>query len=199
MFSQRPEPSAAADGALELAATVVEARDLFKQPLTAPELKPYDALLLDPPRAGAEAQIKVLARSHMPRIAYVSCDAATFARDAALLTKAGFKPGSEVALALDPAASEFFKNGKYEISGEGLSLSPAQMADYYADLVAAYVEPSGEVDATAEELIAYVKERMAGFKVPRYIRFIDEWPMSASKIQKFKLRRELMDELGLTD
>ena len=52
----------------------------------------------------------------------------------ASIEKAGFKPGIDVALALDCAATEFFKNGKYEISGEGLSLSPTQMADYLAKL-----------------------------------------------------------------
>ncbi len=52
--------------------------------------------------------------------------------------KAGFKPGTEVALALDCAATEFFKNGKYEISGEGLSLSPHQMADYLGALAKDY-------------------------------------------------------------
>ncbi|NOU02174.1 MAG: phosphopyruvate hydratase [Novosphingobium sp.] len=56
----------------------------------------------------------------------------------ASIDKAGFKAGSEVKLALDCAATEFFKNGKYEISGEGLSLSPVQMADYLADLTKAY-------------------------------------------------------------
>jgi fatty-acyl-CoA synthase/long-chain acyl-CoA synthetase len=71
--------------------------------------------------------------------------------------------------------------------------------DRLAEVPAAYVEPSGEGDASAEELIAYVKERLASFKVPRHIRFIDEWPMSASKIQKFKLRVQLMEELGLKD
>lgn len=50
-----------------------------------------------------------------------------------------------------------------------------------------------------EELIAYVRERIASFKVPRHVRFVDEWPMSASKIQKFKLRQQLMAELGLSD
>ncbi len=54
------------------------------------------------------------------------------------ITKAGFKPGTQVALALDCAATEFFKNGKYEISGEGLSLSPHQMADYLAALAKDY-------------------------------------------------------------
>lgn len=56
----------------------------------------------------------------------------------ASIEKAGFKPGSEVALALDCASTEFFKNGKYEISGEGLSLSPIEFADYLADLCNAY-------------------------------------------------------------
>ena len=54
------------------------------------------------------------------------------------ITKAGFKPGTEMALALDCAATEFFKNGKYEISGEGLSLSPVEMADYLAALARDY-------------------------------------------------------------
>jgi enolase len=52
--------------------------------------------------------------------------------------KAGFKAGSEIKLALDCAATEFFRNGKYEISGEGLSLSPVEMADYLAALCADY-------------------------------------------------------------
>jgi 23S rRNA (uracil1939-C5)-methyltransferase len=70
-----------------------EVRDLFKQPLTAVELAPCDAVVLDPPRAGAEAQARVLARSRVPVIAYVSCDAASFARDAAILGAGGYKIG----------------------------------------------------------------------------------------------------------
>lgn len=54
------------------------------------------------------------------------------------IDKAGFKAGEDVVLALDCAATEFFKNGKYEISGEGLSLSPTEMADYLAKLCADY-------------------------------------------------------------
>ena len=54
------------------------------------------------------------------------------------IAKAGFKPGIEIALALDCAATEFFNQGKYEISGEGLSLSPAEMADYLAALCKDY-------------------------------------------------------------
>jgi enolase len=52
----------------------------------------------------------------------------------ASIEKAGFKLGSDMVLALDCASTEFFKNGKYEISGEGLSLSPEAMADYLAKL-----------------------------------------------------------------
>lgn len=68
-----------------------------------------------------------------------------------------------------------------------------------AEIPAAYIEREGNVAVEAEELIAYTRKRLASFKVPRHIRFIEEWPMSASKIQKFKLRRALMDELGLKD
>jgi enolase len=53
----------------------------------------------------------------------------------ASIEKAGFKAGEEVVLALDCAATEFFRDGKYEISGEGLSLDPRTMAQYLADLV----------------------------------------------------------------
>jgi enolase len=56
----------------------------------------------------------------------------------ASIEKAGFKAGDEVVLALDCAATEFFKDGKYEISGEGLSLDPHTMAQYLADLCADY-------------------------------------------------------------
>jgi enolase len=56
----------------------------------------------------------------------------------ASIDKAGFKAGEDVVLALDCAATEFFKNGSYEISGEGLSLSPLMMADYLAELCDAY-------------------------------------------------------------
>ena len=70
-----------------------EVRDLFKLPLTPMELNAYDAVVLDPPRAGAEAQVGALANSRVPVIAYVSCDAASFARDGALLVKGGYRMG----------------------------------------------------------------------------------------------------------
>lgn len=56
----------------------------------------------------------------------------------ASIEQAGFKPGEDIVLALDCAATEFYKNGKYEISGEGLSLDGAGMADYLAKLCADY-------------------------------------------------------------
>lgn len=68
-----------------------EARDLFRRPLEPDELKGVDAVVIDPPRAGAEAQIAVLAKARVPVIAYVSCNPATFARDAKVLVAAGYR------------------------------------------------------------------------------------------------------------
>jgi 23S rRNA (uracil1939-C5)-methyltransferase len=67
-----------------------EKRNLFRRPLTEMELNAFDAVSLDPPRAGALEQAKTLARSKLARIAYVSCDADSFARDARLLIDGGF-------------------------------------------------------------------------------------------------------------
>jgi enolase len=66
------------------------------------------------------------------------------------VSAAGYKLGDDVLLAMDPAASEFFKNGRYEISGEGKSLSPAEMADYYVSLASDYPIASIE-DGMAED------------------------------------------------
>ena len=85
--------AAAVRGAQGLKPVTVEKRDLFKSPMTPPELAPYDAVVLDPPRAGAETQVRALAASKIARIAYVSCDATSFARDARILADAGFVPG----------------------------------------------------------------------------------------------------------
>ena len=63
---------------------------------------------------------------------------------------AGYKLGDDVLIALDPAASEFFKNGRYEIAGEGKSLTPAEMADYYVALAKDYPIASIE-DGMAED------------------------------------------------
>ncbi|MEL7165780.1 MAG: class I SAM-dependent RNA methyltransferase [Pseudomonadota bacterium] len=66
------------------------ARDLFRRPLMPDELN-HDAAVIDPPRAGASAQIAELAQSRIPVIAHVSCNPATFARDAKTLTDAGYR------------------------------------------------------------------------------------------------------------
>jgi fatty-acyl-CoA synthase len=66
------------------------------------------------------------------------------------------------------------------------------------EVPAAYVKLRDSA-VSADELIAFARERIASFKVPRHVRFVEEWPMSASKIQKFKLRQQLMAELGLSD
>lgn len=66
-------------------------RDLFRRPLVDAELKKFDAIVLDPPRQGAEAQARELARSKVPLVVYVSCGPATFARDAKILCTAGYR------------------------------------------------------------------------------------------------------------
>jgi 23S rRNA (uracil1939-C5)-methyltransferase len=70
-----------------------ELRDLFKRPLSVPELARFDAVVLDPPRAGAVAQIREIANSRVRRIVYVSCNPASFARDARLLVDGGYRMG----------------------------------------------------------------------------------------------------------
>ena len=79
--------------ALKRAAPLVAAehRDLYRRPLMASELAGLDAVVLDPPRSGAEAQVEQLAASTVPRIAYVSCNPATFAKDAATLAAGGYR------------------------------------------------------------------------------------------------------------
>jgi len=63
---------------------------------------------------------------------------------------AGYKPGDDVVLALDPASTEFFKDGKYELEGEGRTLDADGMVDYYAELVSKYPITSIE-DGLAED------------------------------------------------
>ncbi len=68
----------------------VEHRDLFRRPLTAAELDRFAAVVLDPPRAGAKEQVAEISAARVPRIAYVSCNPATFARDARRLQEGGY-------------------------------------------------------------------------------------------------------------
>ena len=69
----------------------VEKRDLFRRPLMTQEFKPFDAVVFDPPRAGAEFQCKELARSGVKKIAAVSCNPLTLARDLAILVEGGYR------------------------------------------------------------------------------------------------------------
>jgi 23S rRNA (uracil1939-C5)-methyltransferase len=72
---------------------VAEPRDLFRRPFVAQELNGLDALVFDPPRQGAEAQARELAKSRVPAIVAVSCNPATFARDAKILIDGGYRLG----------------------------------------------------------------------------------------------------------
>jgi 23S rRNA (uracil1939-C5)-methyltransferase len=77
-------------GANGLKPVTSEVRDLFRRPLLSDELNRFDAIVLDPPRAGAQAQVEQLAASRVPLIAYVSCNPISFARDARALLGAGY-------------------------------------------------------------------------------------------------------------
>lgn len=90
---QRPVAAlrrAAGDAAGVLRPVTTEVRDLFRRPLAATELQPFDAAVFDPPRAGAQAQAEQLAGSAVPIVVAVSCSPASFARDAAILVRGGY-------------------------------------------------------------------------------------------------------------
>ena len=65
-------------------------RDLFRNPLLPDEFRKIDAVVIDPPRAGAEAQVAEIARARVPVVAHVSCNPVTFAREAAQLIASGY-------------------------------------------------------------------------------------------------------------
>ncbi len=77
--------------AVGLKTITTQTRDLFRRPLEPSELDRFDAVVLDPPRAGAKAQVEALATSKVPCIAAVSCNPVTFARDAATLIAGGYR------------------------------------------------------------------------------------------------------------
>lgn len=72
-------------------AVFAEHRDLFRRPVTAKDLSNFDAVVLDPPRAGAREQVAEIAKSGAPLLAYVSCNPSTFARDAEILSQSGYR------------------------------------------------------------------------------------------------------------
>ena len=78
-------------GGSGLKPVLVEARDLSRRPFSAEELAGCDAAVIDPPRAGASHQHQALAHARLERVAGVSCNPATFARDAKILIDGGFK------------------------------------------------------------------------------------------------------------
>lgn len=80
-------------GATGLRAVTTETRDLFRRPLLPDELTRFDAAVIDPPRAGAEAQVAELVRAGVPHVAYISCNPVSFARDARHLLTQGYQIG----------------------------------------------------------------------------------------------------------
>jgi 23S rRNA (uracil1939-C5)-methyltransferase len=88
----------AAGAATGLRAVHAETRDLFRRPLAGAELTRFDAVLFDPPRAGAEAQARALAASGPPLVVAISCNADSFARDARILVAGGYEIGPVAAL-----------------------------------------------------------------------------------------------------
>jgi 23S rRNA (uracil1939-C5)-methyltransferase len=80
-----------AAGALAGGQVLALHRDLFRSPLEPPEVSRFDAVLLDPPRAGARTQVGEIAASTLGRVVYVSCNPSSWARDAAVLTASGFR------------------------------------------------------------------------------------------------------------
>lgn len=77
--------------ATKLGRLATKVRDLMTRPLAPPELSAFDAVVFDPPRAGAQAQAMALAKSRVPTVVAVSCEPATFARDARILVDGGYK------------------------------------------------------------------------------------------------------------
>jgi 23S rRNA (uracil1939-C5)-methyltransferase len=104
--------AAAAKNTPGLKPITTEKRNLFRRPLGEFELNGYDGLCLDPPRAGALEQVRLLARSKLARIAYVSCDADSFARDARLLIEGGY------ALKRVQPVDQFLWSAHIELAGE---------------------------------------------------------------------------------
>jgi fatty-acyl-CoA synthase len=65
----------------------------------------------------------------------------------------------------------------------------------YEEVAAAFIKLKKDAEASEEDLIEHCQGKLARFKIPRYVRFVDDWPMSTSKIQKFKLKDQITREL----
>jgi 23S rRNA (uracil1939-C5)-methyltransferase len=104
--------AAAAKATAGLKPISTEKRNLFKRPLTEFELNVYDGVCLDPPRAGALEQVKRLAKTKIKRIAYISCDADSFARDARVLIDGGYMLTQVVPV------DQFLWSSHIELAGE---------------------------------------------------------------------------------
>lgn len=102
VLAERGQVTAIDSGAAQIAAVNAAARgsgarvegqtrDLFRRPLMAAELERFDCVVLDPPRPGATAQVRNLAQSQVPSVLYVSCNPASFARDARILCEGGYR------------------------------------------------------------------------------------------------------------
>lgn len=110
----------AAHAAQGLRPVTTQARDLLRRPLAGDELAPYDAVVFDPPRAGAQAQAAALAQSAVPVVVAVSCNIASFARDASLLTAGGYSLESVTPI------DQFLYSAHVEIVGVFRKAPPAK-------------------------------------------------------------------------
>ena len=66
----------------------------------------------------------------------------------------------------------------------------------YVEVPVAYIQLKDGMSTTEEEIIDYCKGQLSSFKIPRYVRFVKDWPMSATKIQKVRLREQIASELS---
>src|SRR3546814_11103186 len=97
------------------ALVATEHRDLFRRPLVPAELNRFGAIILDPPRPGAEEQVKQLAASAAPVIAHVSCNPASFARDATILVRSeARRVGEECVSTCSSRWSPFLENKRHD-------------------------------------------------------------------------------------
>ena len=90
-FEGDPKSILALQNAVKDLPIIANIRDLFADPLSASEINIYDAVVIDPPRAGAKAQCEQIAKSTIATIVYISCGPETFAKDAAILVSSGYK------------------------------------------------------------------------------------------------------------